>query len=230
MKSPIFIVGTPHSGTSILTSILAEHSKIYSEGSSGGMFIYRKDKLDEKIKKLNEKVKETKTERWLDKVPNHIFYIKDIQEKLSDSKIIMVIRDGRDMAASYKKRENIDKGIQRWIKAAKIYLEEHNENIYKTKYEDLIQEPVNTIKNILNFSGEEYEKEIWNYHQNKKYWYSNKIEKPKDIYENHSQLRNWQINQPLYNAIGIWKNDLTKEELNKVLNEEKELLRSLNYI
>lgn len=230
MKPPICIVGPPHTGSSILTSILSNHSKIYSEGSSGGMFI--SNFYVAKIKELNKKVKETNSDRWLDKVPNHIFHLDKIKRILPDVKIIMTMRDGRDVAASYKKRENLNEGIQRWVKAANIYLERNDENIYKTKYEHLINQPINTIKNILNFLEEEYEERIWNYCSNEKYWYSDKIERPENIYgnKNHSQLRNWQINQPLYNAIGIWKNDLTTKELDEVLNKERELLELLNYL
>ena len=67
--------------------------------------------------------------------------------------------------------------------------------------------------NLLSFLGEKYDYTLKDYYKRKKKWYSHKLSKPATIYgENHGHYRNWQINQPLFDGRGKYK-ELTAEEL-----------------
>ncbi len=81
----------------------------------------------------------------------------------------------------------------------------------------------------MTFLEEAYEEDMASYHQKPKYFYAGKIEKPTDAEgKNHALHRNWQINQPLFDGRGRWK-DLSDEEVSRVHEIAGDMLTELQY-
>jgi len=95
-----------------------------------------------------------------------------------------------------------------WKDRAELILRYGNDgDVFLLKYEDLIDKKEECIEEILDFLELKDEDLLEKYNDN---IMPDKLEKPKkEINEiEHRELRNWQINQSLYNS-SRWEKDLT---------------------
>lgn len=232
-SAPVFIVGCGHSGTSILLTILGAHSRIHAVPyESRVAIINKKSKFHRKLKEFDKQAVVARKRRWVEKTPRHILHIGKILKWQPNAKIILIIKDGRDVAYSIQKRtDSLEGGIKRWVEdnlAGKKYW--GDPNVHVMKYEDLITDFETTITGVLSFLNEEYECEMKDYHTKPRKWYSDVISKPETVHEgkNHEQYRNWQINQPLFDGRGRWK-EMSADELFFINSIGGSMLAELDY-
>jgi hypothetical protein len=229
-KPPIFIVGSGHSGTSLLLAILGSHSGIYAIPNESKFGYSRRPKAH--LKRFNVLAIAAGKQRWVEKTPKHIHCIDKLLELCCDAKILLIIRDGRDVACSIQDRYgNLESGIKRWVasnRAGEAFWS--HSNVYVLKYEQIVDDFDSTMRDIMSFLGENYEPEMRQYHQSPRYFfYTNSIERPPNAFgKNHRQYRNWQINQPLFDGKGKWKR-MTEEEKFLVKEHANEMLVKYGY-
>lgn len=108
--------------------------------------------------------------RWGDKTPFYVLHMRAIHEVLPEARFIHMIRDGRDMALSFKDLwfgpDTVEEAAERWvswIEAARkqsaslpAYLE--------IRYEDLVLETEATLKRVCDFVGLGWEEGMLDYH------------------------------------------------------------------
>lgn len=151
---------------------------------------------------------------WVEKTPKHIVCLPRLFELVPGARVILMLRDGRDVAVSIQRRSgSLEKGIRRWVdqnlEGQKYW---NNPAVKVVKYEQLIQSTPGTLKELLVHAGIPYSEECLRYHQKSLHFYSDKLEKPSSAAgEDHAQYRNWQINQPVFDGRGRW-HDLSTEE------------------
>lgn len=236
---PIFIVGCGHSGTSLLLAMLGSHSNIHAIPFESGLFFDWKNQRPliraaaRRIMRAFDSmaVRERKL-RWVEKTPKHIMCLQQIFAVRPDAKVILMIRDGRDVAASIQDRfGDFELGIRRWMednRAGKEFWS--HPNVHLLKYEDLIDSPEATAIEVLTFLDEPFEKEVLDYHLSPRKFYSDNLTKPPDAFgANHEQYRNWQINQPLFDGRGRWKR-LTPEQQQILLGHAGQMLAEFGYV
>lgn len=203
---PIFIVGCGHSGTSILLRILGAHSRIHAIRQESSLAM-AKGPL-RMLRQFDMEAGRHGKLRWVEKTPSHIHHIETLLSLRDGALILLIIRDGRDVAWSIKEREgDVGKGIERWIKdnAAGERFWTHPQ-VHVLRYEDLVSQPELTIANVTTFLGEPFEPAMLDYHQEQRSFYSSNPEQPpRRSGEFHCQFRNWQINQPLFDGRKRWK-------------------------
>jgi hypothetical protein len=210
----IFIGGSAHTGTTLLLKILSLHSSIHSPLGilENSLEIFNKGSLEW-----------SKSQKWhnspkmiLLKNPSNVLHINDIQRLYPKNKIILMYRDGRDVALSMDRRghkNNFATCCQYWLERCSLMQKiksKNMPNVITVKYEDLIDNPIETIESILNWLGltpenllDKYESEL----------NPNVIKPPNEINGiNHNNLRKWQVNQPLYQS-SRWREDITPEQL-----------------
>ncbi len=221
----VFIAGCGHSGTSIMLNILGSHPSIYPITEETYLLIKKPDEIQKNLQKWNVECLEKNKSIWVEKTPIHILYIQKAFTYRPNCKFILMIRDGRDVVCSLRVREaykDISAAIDRWIHDNLFgWTYWSHPQVKVVKYENLVTSPQATIQDICNFLGVSYTDDVFKYYQHPKFWYSSEITKPKNIdtAEDYKNLRNWQINQPLFDGRSRWIKEMT--EYDKVIFKDK---------
>ena len=193
---PIFILGMPRSGTSLLEQMLSSHSKIHGLGEKGILqnivegIDYPSDISDFNIEHLTtlrnlyinrskNLIPDNKT-IITDKLPHNFLYIGLIKQLLPESKIIHIQRNKMDNCFSIYSKLFVGKMDWHfnWPSTLKYYEfydnlmkfwnQSFSDEIYNIQYEDIIYNSEKTINNLLSFCGLDFEKECLNFVKNKR--------------------------------------------------------------
>jgi Sulfotransferase family len=111
--------------------------------------------------------------RWGEKTPHHIRYWRHISADFKRPPLIHVVRDGRDVAISMMKARFGPKTIYSCAEGWRAYLEQVDkvkskqptELFFAVAYEDLLENPKQTLKDVCNFLGEAYAPEMLDYYR-----------------------------------------------------------------
>ena len=189
-KEPIFIVGTPRSGTTLLQAILVNsgmffpmpETHFFSRVAYGvpERNLRKKDRQkilhmltkkarieldDQIIWGLESKIdifeyivgnfNTNKKKVFVEKTPRHIFFYQEIMKYYHDAKFVCIIREPKNIVSSQiTNASNLYKSIIRasllYNKIARAILEvSKNDNVLLMRYEDLTNEPEQTISNLF---------------------------------------------------------------------------------
>lgn len=210
--NPVFVVGCGHSGTTLMLRILGSHPCIYPVLHETRMF--ETGDAGSMLRDFELAAWETGARRLVEKTPKHVQYISDIFTLRPRAKIVLMIRDGRDVAVSIRKRiGDIGYGIRRWIEdneASRAWWSDPRVRL--VRYEDLVADFSGVTTSVFHFLGEASSDEVMNFHS-KFAMPDGAIEKPPDASgANHLPYRMWQVSQPLFDGSGRWKAEMSSEE------------------
>lgn len=217
--NPIFIVGCGHSGTSIMLNILGSHPSIYPITYESYILMKTPDQITKTFEEWDNECLKFQKPRWVEKTPIHVFYLQKAFIYRPNCQIILMIRDGRDVVCSLRQRtkySNLISAIDRWIydNLAGFPYWLHPQ-VQVVRYEDLVTNPENTLQTVFNFLEESYTNKVLDYYHDPKLWFSSEIVKPEKLATSidHKNLRNWQINQPLFDGRERWKKEMTEDDM-----------------
>lgn len=101
---------------------------------------------------------------WLEKTPDHLFYLRSISKHLPDARVIHLLRDGEEVVASLHSAAaryrpwhvyaDVDRAIDRWNRAvveSGAWL--HDRRHLWVRYEQLIAQPQQELARIFAFLG-----------------------------------------------------------------------------
>jgi tetratricopeptide (TPR) repeat protein len=218
VSNPIFIVGCGHSGTSLLLAMLGTHKHLHPIPKESALFLKTDKGLELTMGEFDHDCLSAGKTAWIEKTPPHIFQIHRFLAFRPQSRILLILRDGRDVVCSLKHRQGylpVQDRLERWIYdnlAAQSYWQ--HPNLHVVKYENLIENPEGTLRDICAFLDEEYDPAMLDFHKVERKWYAAEIARPPNIQSrsDHAAHRNWQINQPLFDGRGRWKSEMTDDE------------------
>lgn len=209
---PIIISGFPHSGTTILQSIISHIDDVYN-------IIKETDYI------TPEKLVNNKHKFVLAKTP----YFKDeiLTKKYDDYIKIIIARNPCYVYSSLNKRYNynIRKDIDlqpyyiNFLKKVDYLIKNKNKNTYVVFYEELFDNDFQNLKQILDTIGFKYTDKIFNNSLYENFSNGPKvIPKVLPLATDHDNYRTYQINQPFENMNNPDKIDLTEKQKNIIIS------------
>jgi tetratricopeptide (TPR) repeat protein len=190
--NPIFIVGMPRSGTSLVEQIIASHNEVFGSGELEFLsqilapIISQDFKLNENTKKLirNQylsklKVFKINEKKFTDKMPMNFRYIGFILYAFPEAKIIHLKRDARATCWSIFKsyfdsdgigysndQKDLAKYYGLYSDLMSFWHELYPNQIYDICYEDLTTNQEEETRKLLAYCDLEWDKNCLNFHTN----------------------------------------------------------------
>ena len=170
---PIFIVGCGHSVTSLMLAILDHNPSIYGINYESNIFLKVRPLapplgIIKNFQKWGRSCLEANKKRWGEKTPRHILHLPEIFFCYPNCRVLIMLRDGRDVAFSIKDRTgSFEQGISGWVNdnlAGFPYWDDSRVKVIK--YKNLVKKPQTTLQEVGDFIGEEYTQEILKYQKN----------------------------------------------------------------
>jgi len=216
---PVFIVGSPRSGTSLVEQILASHKDVYGAGELTNISRFAEEfvwlaRRGERITTafLDERAEQYLCElrklspvatRITDKMPGNYFNLGYIEKLFPNSRVIHVSRNPLDTCLScYFQDFTAAHAYAYDLEDLGIYykgyrqLMNHWNGVLRLRtldvvYEELVKEPEREIRRLLDFCGLEWDENCLRYHESKR------------------MIRTasyYQANRPIYrNSVNRWR-------------------------
>lgn len=183
-KQFIFVLGVPRSGTSLLKNLLCAHSQLYGTSTeSTGYFKFQnfgKYVFEGLSKKQTEEILQSSTDLvhayerlastvggescFVDKVTPAPWRYRLIRRCFPLASYVHIVRDGRDGYCSAIKHGGIKQAneLDKWAKywSDSVVLPERllpSPSFITIRYEDLTNEPRDTMKMVMEFLGYQFE-------------------------------------------------------------------------
>ena len=219
IKYPVFIIGCGHSGTSILLSILGNHSKVYSVPKESYLFFENIRNIQKTLCLWIYQSKSSNKEIILEKTPRHLYCVDSILKIFPHSKFICIRRDCRDTVISFYKRGfSPEDGYGRW-KSGNLYIHNYknSQSILNVKYELMVKDPFKFFNGITDFLKIEYENGILSNKGRKKSWEDFNSDTEHNgipTEKQNAKRRHFQMSQDIMNYNGDWKLSKYNEVMN----------------
>lgn len=215
----VFIIGCGHSGTTIINKIIGNHRDVFGIENETSLF-YNRHKILSTLSMYSNKRDERSKRLVCEKTPRHVYKINEIYEHVSNPKIIVMVRDGRDVVASLIERhQNFSKSVNRWIDDNNAWINHPSHKEFcVVKYENFVSNPKDTIKCICEYLNIEYYDELLDYP--KISVERPEINKKKIDGKLHDDLRKYQINQNIYDGTRRYLKDLSTSDLEKLYSNK----------
>ena len=157
-----------------------------------------------------------------DKNPINTLMLQEIIDTLPDSKFIYLVRDSRANYLSRKEKAknrpaNIYLDPQRW----RIYnelawkvIEKNKSRFFILKYEDLVTEPEQKIRELAEFFNFDYDPSIFKFHENvKNTSFKKVVEDPMKI-QQKDFVKYEKLSKPINtDRLDVWKEKLSENEI-----------------
>jgi hypothetical protein len=177
-----------------------------------------------------------------DKTPNYITGMAEISAVLPEARFIHLVRDGRDVAASFKRMwfgrgEDVSAQAAYWLSSIRDARQQAQglKHYMEMRFEDLVLKPAESLRNICDFIEIQYDEAMLRYHEHSR----ERLDEFADWHKNDGRL--WASKNdrlaifertsvpPDQSRIGVYTADLTPAEIATYEGIAGELLREFGY-
>ncbi|UZD66503.1 sulfotransferase family protein [Marinobacter sp. AN1] len=184
MHSPVFLIGTQRSGTTLLCRMLTAHPDVFVKNELPVRSVFTKDATREDIERnISHFVKKQygddiagllQRERkkiWGLKDPELTHYLDPLKQFLPEARFIVITRDPRAVVNSYIENKwglgtNAYTGAHRWreeVEEQLAFEAELPDNVLRLRYEDLVLDPTQSLEKVCDFLGIAFEQSMMDY-------------------------------------------------------------------
>lgn len=217
MRTHTFICGCGHSGTSLLAAMFASHPEVFIPLEETGIFLDPPDAAARLWRDLAARAAASGRPHFAEKTPRHVLHLDAIAAAVPGARFVLMVRDGRDVAASFiRRRGEALVGARRWLKENEIVRDAAaRPDAAVLRYEDLIADPEAALRRVCAFAGLPFDPAMLRFHETPRLWFGTTEIRPGTGRhgDEHRALRNWQINQPLFDGRGAWRELLAPADL-----------------
>ena len=212
MPRLIFVSGPPHSGTTLVATILGVNSKCFLVPSESGA--YSKQHIHTLRKAFVRKVSSIESDFIVEKSPEHIFNIDKMQEDFPDAGFVVVMRNPIDIVGSLLRTYG-DFNLSLYtcsdyLSACTAFSQYPGVNI--VEYEDIVTNFDETISSLCQKLDLDFEDRMKNFHQYSPLWFE-KFRDSDDLFKRRSE----QMKRPLFDGRGVGKTMLNSDQINQVI-------------
>ena len=238
MNTPIFVIGSQRSGTTLLCRMLSAHPDIFIKNELpmiNSILVSEKtretilEELESAIGKhygapLNEFLKKHGKSKWGVKDPLFTYFLNCLAKHFSDSKFIVIIRDGRavtnsNMKAWWGVATNAYSGANLWKKEVALQAEFAKlmgEKCITLKYESLLENTEGELKRICLFLEVPFAEKMMYY------------------FESDGFINRNKMNENVFRAVDSslgdkWRIELTSYQIGVIENIAGEILEKYGY-
>ena len=164
--------------------------------------------------------------RWGEKTPGNVFYVEQILQDFPNAQFVYIYRDCRDASAEFIDSQfgptNAYSAAVMWRdgqQAVKRFRDSLGaDQWFNIRYEEFVRNPVESLKNMCAFLGEEYSDSLMDFHATP---VAQRRGKTKD---------NWALAHPITDRhVGIYKNQLSLNQQGIMSWVAGDLMRELGY-
>ncbi len=225
---PIFIVGCGHSGTTLLLAILSAHSRLHAIPFESSLPERSPTHVDQLVARFNRATKRRGKQRWVEKTPSSVRSIGWLLSRFPDAAVIVMRRDGRDVACSLRDRTgDLEAAIRRWLEdnaAADAFVADPR--VFALRYEDLVGTPTESLGRLMAFLGEDFEPALLR-HEQSGFVFLGRMQGAREAAARlalqqeppqarsgsaHRSYRSWQARQPVFDGRGRWCDELDDDD------------------
>lgn len=237
-SSPIFLLGTQRSGTTLLTRILSAHKDIFIQNELPLHTIFTRNANREEIIKNIEKHFQIRYGEHIDsflesnckvawglKDPQLTEHLEALEQFVPESKFIIIVRDGRGVVNSYIENKwglgtNAYTGALRWkteVEQQVKFAEKNPESCLIVRFEDLIKDQHTQLLKICDHLEVSFDQSMLDYHKEQMKYVPNK----QNINTNKA---------PDAKLATKWKESLTARQIDIINTYAGEILTKFDYI
>lgn len=168
-----------------------------------------------------------KKKRWGMKIMREIKNPQGYAGVWPDCQILHIIRDGRDVSASQILEHgswgygSISEAAASWANLIESARKNSKDLSYhEVRYEDIVRNPRPTLVKICDFLGVEWDKRLLSHEDQEHYFFNTKVAHPS---------RDRTMKKIDDSAVGRYRNDLTREQIDAFNQVSGSMLKSLRY-
>jgi len=213
MNSPIFLIGTQRSGTTLLCQMLSAHRDIFIKNEVPVRSVFKAEATRDEIetgidqavksqlgKGIAELLKVEGKSIWGLKDPELTAYLGPLKQFLPGARFIIITRDARAVVNSYMENKwglgtNAYTGAERWRNEVEEQLSFEADlpgKAYRIRYEDLVMESEQVLKGVCEFLQVPFDKGMLDYTRKKVFVTENRENKNTFLAPDITLTRKWQ--------------------------------------
>lgn len=166
--------------------------------------------------------------RWGDKTTGYLEYLDQVGGYFPDATYVHIIRDGRDVAASFKRvghlRDDVRLAALEWVTSVeriRRFGSRRPSSYAEVRYEELVTDPEGELRKLCEFLDEEYSAQMLQFAE------KNRAEQLEP--KRHMPWKEMTLQPASPSRIGAWQEALSSEEIEEFWSIAGDVMAQVGY-